>query len=142
MGDTRGSSTESLLKDVLLVFAPLDVEGFVLVELAGTKEDSEDGIEKVNGGEDDNGLLTLSRFGAYLCDPEPEIGMATTPGYAAEFLLELGLVEASGVASEADHGVLWGDFSVAGDALGVPLLEPIPERPPLLLPGFSSAVWS
>jgi hypothetical protein len=36
----------------------------------------------VNGGEDDSGLLTLSRFGMYLYDPEPEIGMATTLGNA------------------------------------------------------------
>jgi hypothetical protein len=46
------------------------------------------------------------------------------------------------VASEADHGVLWGDCSVAGDEFGVPLLESIPERPPLPLLWFSSAVWS
>ena len=59
----------------------------------------------MNGGEDDNGLLTLSRFGTYLYDPEPEIGMATTPGKTAELLLELGFVEAGEVALEADHGV-------------------------------------
>jgi hypothetical protein len=34
------------------------------------REDSEDGIEKVMRGEDDNGLLMLSRLGAYLCDLE------------------------------------------------------------------------
>ena len=137
-GDALGSSKEAQLRDVLLTFGPLDVEGFVLVALAGTQDDSEDGIEKVNGGEDDNGLLGLSRFGTYLCDPGPEMGMAITPGNAAEFLLEFGFVEACEVAREADQGVSWGDCSVAGDALGV--LELTPERSPLLLLEFRSAV--
>jgi hypothetical protein len=84
----------------------------------------------------------LSRLGTYLCDPEIEIGIAAAPGNAAELLLELRSGEAGEVALEADQGALSGDCSVAGDALGVPLIDPIPERPLLLLLAFRSAIWS
>jgi len=59
--------------------------------------------------------------------------MATTLWNTVQLLFRSGFVEADELTPEADHGVLWGDFLVAGDAFGVPHLDPIPRCLPSLL---------
>ena len=71
----------------------------------------------------------------YVCDPEPEIGMAITPGDAARFLLEFGFVDGGRLPEKQTKARLLGHTW----ALGV--LELIPERPLSLLE-FENRVWS
>jgi hypothetical protein len=60
VGDVRGLSREARPIDESLAFESLEDDRFVCARCA--REDSEDGIEKVMRGEDDNGPLMLSRL--------------------------------------------------------------------------------